>query len=1256
MSEFITGAACSDITGILYSRIMEKIEDGKTATVIVPDQFVFETEKSLYYMCKQSGKTYLFKKISVRTISRISEEIVRSGSKEKPPADDIIKSVIMYSAIHDRQVNLGSLGRISKKSGFTSKMVKTVSLFKTAGIDPDKLMRSVGSGEFDNVPSLFNKLNDISLLYTEYDQMLGAKYTDKLDMTMRAAKIAASNTENGKSYFGDECVFVTGFNSFSASQLELMKVVAEKALYSCFVFIYDEEAPRDIFKTIKADMDILSGGNEDSTKITFVSKDKDTSVGIVQVSKLVYDDMKTNKDTVSDMSSVKIVRADDIYGEMEYIAAEIRRLVGTEGFRYKDIAVLCSDTSEYRTPAESAFSKYDIPVFCDIPEVILNAPLTNLILSLLTVLDEPTEQNILSYVRSSFLRVRDSKSGKFRRLSYREIDCFDGYIYRWKLNGTHFYEPFDTQNMAKRDRLQAEVAEEVRLSAVQPLLELRRKLTDNRNNNIRTGAWITKELCEFLYNEAGIENSVCYSDDNAATLWDILVKIFEAIYSAPEDAQMNIKQYNLLFRDLCAQTTLALPPQYSDCVLLGDTGRTRAEGIKVAFIAGANYGKFPDESTNFGLFSEYEAELLSENELNIALKREDNYHFSRYQAYRAMALPSKKLYLTYPLLNTACTALSPSETVTELLSIFPSLSVDYAGDFNKFGDDFYCSTKKALRSRYASLFGSDDEKRVRVLEKALELSGDIGYSQHLKDLVASRPTAYKHAIDPNTAENLFWNKTISATKLEKLCQCRFEYFCKEGLKIKERLTINAANTDVGSAVHYVLENVLRDHSEKMTEFFKLDRKMLSELSKRYLDDYREKNLGGSNYRSNSFNYMYDELTSRCADMLTLLQTEFACRKYRPVLFELSFFDEKTVPLPTLEHQTSGAPSSDPQDTPPTITKLNNKSLRIKPLELKISDDITVKIIGVVDRVDMFSSEEKTNGSGDYLRIVDYKTGGHSFKMSNALYGVNVQMLIYLIALDDANKTNGVNTAFVPGGVSYLPAKATEAGSNRKEGLLSLIAGGHYSSEMCVVDRNTSEELKQFQKGYVKAIYNFDLSEYAKNSSDISAADHSANSTAESDGAAQTVECTVSDKMLLPKNDAIPSPEQYQKLHDAVRDRAIDVLGKLYSGNVEAVPVIYTEDSAVKSECTFCRFKGVCGNQLKYGIVVDEGITEEKLGAMNNEDQTNLLSKPKKKASKNADDSTKKPNEAAEKPKRGRKAAAGTEKSSPITDDTTGGEK
>lgn len=1147
MTEVITGRACADVTGRLYDRIISTVGSGCEATVIVPDQFVFETERALFRKCSESGHTELFQRIRVRTIARISDEIVNRYGSELPPADDITKSVIMYRAVRSRNVELSTLGRISRKPGFAPGMVQTVSLFKTAGIDAARLSEKL-LGDMPPVesPALLAKLKDISALYTEYDQILSNHYTDKLDVTMRAADYASRYD-----WCSGKQIFVDGFNSFSGSQLMLLKTISERADYACFAFVCDKNDERDIFRTISADIDALSG--EDGIPEPICENTRGMATSIVRASELIW---SNTPDPEADMSSVRVIRADDVYGEMDFIAAEIKRLVSEEGYRYGEIAVLCSTPAEHRTPAESAFAKYEIPLFCDIPEVILNAPLTNLILSLLKALDEPSAENLLSYVRSRFLRVRDDK-GEFRALSLADIDSFDGYIFRWQLHGDQLQSEFTTDKMSKEDCTQAERAEQVRIAAIVPVMQLRDEIRERSKAHECTGAWLSERICSFLFTETGIEQAVLSSENGGSALWDILVSIFEAIHSALSDEEISVGDYYALFRDICSQAELAKPPQLVDCVILGDTGRTRADNIKVAFIAGACYGMFPDESSGCGLFSEYESELLGDSDIKISMKQEERYHYNRYQAYRAMTLASDRLYLTYPSLSTACDTLTRSEVINDLLELFPQIHEEYAGDEARFGDAFYCRTANSLRARYASLFGDKDAHRRSTLKRALGLSGDGSYAKRLERLVLERPAAYRHRLSPDTAEKLFRGNRVSATKLEGLNKCRFEYFCKYGLKVRERRTLNAANSEVGSAVHYVLEKTLSEYCTRMKEFFRLTREQLTDISSKYLQEYADLHMGGSENRTLAFNYMYNGLATSCADLLVILQNEFRSREYRPVLFELQFSDGNKAELPKInEEQTGEQITLDDLSDHPEPLPLKTNSLSVAPLRIKVNDRITVAITGIVDRADMFRSE----GGNEYIRIVDYKTGGHAFKLSNALYGVNTQMLVYLIALTDANPQ------VTPGGVSYLTARMTDAAST-PAGLLALLTKGHYPSGMCIKDDDTRAEMEQFAERYARAI--------------LLPGDD------------------ISKKKLNPREDAQPTPSQFRKLREEILSQTESVLRRLYNGDVQAVPTIYTEEGKAGQQrsCLYCKYKGVCGNQDSHGVIVDEGVTERKLGVI-----------------------------------------------------------
>ena len=59
------------------------------------------------------------------------------------------------------------------------------------------------------------------------------------------------------------------------------------------------------------------------------------------------------------------------------------------------------------------------------------------------------------------------------------------------------------------------------------------------------------------------------------------------------------------------------------------------------------------------------------------------------------------------------------------------------------------------------------------------------------------------------------------------------------------------------------------------------------------------------------------------------------------------------------------------------------------------DGVTVSLAGKVDRVDGYIRDGRL-----YLRVMDYKSGKKSFSLSDIWYGLNMQLIIYLYALQE----------------------------------------------------------------------------------------------------------------------------------------------------------------------------------------------------------------------------------------------------------------
>lgn len=1169
MADFIIGKADSDVTAKLYKQIMATLEAGHSVWIIIPDQYVFETEKALYRLCRAAGKTHLYPNISVLTIAGISEEIIGEFDNKKPIADEIAKNVLMYRAVNTPGLSLGSLGRLAGKPGFVPRMVKTASLLQTAGILPENINSLLESNENRLGNSLKEKLRDIYSIYAEYDRLLDKNYRDRLKMTAQAARLAA---EHG--YFKDKYIFADGFNSFSYSQSELMRAAAENAKYACFAFVCDNEDKRDIFDSVRAEITKISG----DSGCNFIPCDisRDMSEEIKLASEVIFSGREAPENT-DKKHDVRIIRADDIYSETDFIAAEIKRLVREEGFRYNEIAVLCTDPSEYGFAAEQSFGKYEIPMFCDIPKTVSSLPLTGFVSALLKALDEPTSENLLNYVKNRFLLGKreitgeknadnserenpddipennavsgertdesgaspesENKKYSYYRFTLNDLDCFDRYIYRWQLNGKHLEVPLFTdfdEKENKAERRRAIRAEFVRKLAIEPVLNLRRKILEKKKADECTGQWLCRTISDFLYDDAGLFLSLKYAEEESRSLWQTISEIFEAIYAGYADgAQLTAEELYRLFRDICAQTEFARPPKFKDHVLVGDTQRTRTEGIKAAFIAGADYGKFPADGQDYGLFSEYEANLLGDS-LKLTMEGEELYSYNRYQAYRALTLPTKRIYLCYSLLSSADNTLMPSEIIP-MLETGLGIDEENAADFP---NAFYCSSAAALKEKFAAALNAPDENKA-TLQKALQITGNERYAKMLSELVSQRENAYKHKLNGDTAEKLFRRKQISATQAEKISSCRFNYFCTKGLGLKEHYKQSGSSPDMGQAVHYVMEKTLSKYCTQMDAFFKLTFDNLTDLSAFYLDEFCETRLGSDSYYTNVFKYRLNETAARCANVLKILQSEFKSRKYRPVLFELKLEPGASVLLPEI--------NKNPDDPAPLLSE----KLDIPPFTLKINDRITVLLTGIVDRADMFVGSD----GKEYLRVMDYKSSSHEFDESNVLYGINSQMMIYLIALCEAN------SEIQPGGVGYISVKEPEITSKDSKKLINdLRIEDVIGSGMAVVNEATRKEMTDFtanfpeQSGYMGA---------------------------------------KPEKKLIPK--VKNTEEMYQKLKNHLVSRVRTTVSKLYEGDVSAIPISYKENGSKKLPCNFCPYKSCCGVPENKGIIVDSALAEKLIG-------------------------------------------------------------
>ena len=156
-----------------------------------------------------------------------------------------------------------------------------------------------------------------------------------------------------------------------------------------------------------------------------------------------------------------------------------------------------------------------------------------------------------------------------------------------------------------------------------------------------------------------------------------------------------------------------------------------------------------------------------------------------------------------------------------------------------------------------------------------------------------------------------------------------------------------------------------------------------------IDDYIAENMGGYENKAPSFIRTVSLLKETAYKVVRQLIAEFSQCKFTPADFEL---------------------------------KINNDG-QIPPYEIELQNGGTVRIVGSIDRVDTYETEDNT-----FVRVIDYKTGGKEFKLGEVFSGLNMQMLIYLFAIWQNGGEYYKNVT--PAGILYFQAKNPRVKSDK----------------------------------------------------------------------------------------------------------------------------------------------------------------------------------------------------------------------------------
>jgi helicase-exonuclease AddAB, AddB subunit len=1133
---FIYGRAGSGKSHYCLNAIKKRIEDGCShpLILIVPEQLDFFSVKNLIKTVGEGGilraQVLSFKRMAYTVFNEV-------GGLTRQNMNDAGRSMLIYKIMEENKDKLKVFGKAAKRQGFVTTVSDIITEFKRYSVTAEVL-----KGTLDRIENQYlkNKIEDITLIFEEFEKRLHEKYIDSEDeLTILVEKLDKSKL------FDEAEVWLDEFSSFTPQQYAVLEKILHKSkrvnVTLCTDFLSGESSVdnTDIFSPTKVTekklLEIISDNNMKYEKPVALECDPcyrfRNSNELQHLEKYLFS--YPYKAYKGDNSDVHIFKALNKYVEIEETARDIIRICREKGFRFKDIAVVSGDLEGYENLAKAIFAEYNIPYFIDKKREIDDNPIVVLIISAVEILARNwSYESVFRYLKTGLLDLENE-----------EIDILENYILANGIRGNKWTveEPwnfrltygFEDDEMSDYEKELLNKINDIRERVSRPIIKLASNIK-GRKKGIQMCEGLYGFLCELnipqkveQWIEEFKEIGELDKGNEYSQIWDIVVEVLDQIVEVIGEQTLSMDAFaNILSTGFKEYEVGVIPPAL-DQVLVGSITRIKSHDVSALFIIGVNDGIFPAVIPPEGVLTDNDRESLKERGMEIAKDTKSRAFEEQFLVYTTLTLVSKYLRLSYPMGDEDGKTKRPSIVISRFKKIFPELKEESNLTGND-GDNENLKTVSGPTATFNKLISNIRKNPQGGYITPLWLDVYRWYKDHnewnekLQTVMSGfNYTNEVEITDTKRVRKLYGkHMNISVSRLEKFAECPFAYFAQYGLKAKERKVYNFTSPDLGSFMHNMLQNFSVKLREENLSWRDIDKTWCEENVSKIIDEGLRKMPGSVLNSSKRYGHVTNSLKRVLTRSVWLIAEHIKRGGFIPEGYELSFGNSGDFP----------------------------------PISIKLHSGEIVSLIGRVDRVDSMNEETTT-----YLRIIDYKSGTKEFKLSDVYYGFQMQLLIYLDAMLSELEER-MNKSALPGGILYfklddpiVKGKGEMSDSEIEERVMkSLKMNGLLLDDPDII-REMDNEIEK--------------------SSDIIPA------TIKKDGT------------LSKSQSSVATLEQFQLLRKYVRDTIANLCEEILEGNISLSPC----KNKTKDSCKYCVYSAICqfdtsmkGN--KYRIMKDK--TEE----------------------------------------------------------------
>jgi len=1121
--------------------IFDRIDPDKQTIIIVPDQASLQMERdALDHFKDRDGRSALLD-LMVADFSALGHKVISEAGIREPELIDKYGRQMLLSVLIDRLADDGEL-RVYKtmkgKSTFVSNANQLISEMKRYGVTASDIEQA--AGETDSYLQL--KLSDINKIYSAYEESILDRFTDSEDYIRFYGKLMEESELIGKSV-----IWITGFDTFTPVNMEVIQRLLAAACEVNVVMTWEDIAAgatgaHAIGAAGAAPQDarmLTTGGGEGLFSLTgMVIENLQKAADAAGVKWNMESADGESRESIwneDPAEKITLIKASNIYAEADRAAACITQLVRDEGYRYKDIAVICNDMDVRGAVLLRTFERWGIPAFADRKRKVLHQPVVRFLLSFLDVISDGFGGGA----------VMEMVSAGLMGFSRRDEELLSNYVTEAKIRGNKWKQEFTWAGKGSFGgaRYEEELGRlnEMRSYIVSVVEEARDEI-GRRNTAEEKIRGITRFLEEKFNILERIQELIDKQKElgltegaaEAAQSWNMICGVFTQVIRVIGEDTISNRQLKDILAEGLREMEIGLVPTSTDSVLLGTLQRTRISKCPVLIVTAANEGVLPMSGGDSGLLTERELERLEQLKYSVAKKDDVRRQEEQLAIYRMFSLPSEKLIVMCSMSDQDGRSITPSS----VFSILADLDgVQVLGDLGKEEITEKIASRKGSLAYMADAmqgfiengriddawlaamnwYRAEDSDSVRKIQQGLDF--DNRAEQLEEDFADSLYFGDRNAIN------------VSASRLEVYSSCPFRYFIEKGLRADEPDSYETSGKSRGDVFHMALQKlssqlaaeaeaghyaVTDTQSPWMTITEDECREQIDRIIREETTEYRE----GVYLSDNETRLQLEQIISTCSDIAWAMIGQVRKSNVTRMYFEEPF----------------GYGSS-----------------RLKPIEIELESGRKAVLSGIIDRLDVMDvlPADTAEQPVEAIRVIDYKTGSDEINLDQIKEGYKLQLMVYMNAAESAGGDGG--ESLKPAGVFYFKIKDLDDNADSSSGNKDL--GDNIDDRIAKACR-----LEGIMVGDEQILKAMDGTIAPKETSRV-----------------LPLQQLASGELKTPKSGALLAPEEFDELCSITMDNVRSICRDIQSGRIDIAPKKEKSSSGgwTKTSCTYCSYKSIC---------------------------------------------------------------------------------